>query len=274
MNDSGTKMKNKTQITMGFLMLCIAVQADAQENHKDTFDASGKRAGHVTDATRVKAASMLVGSKAPEFSTKDEKGRTVTLAELVKKPTLIVFIEKDCPCCKSGKPYFDRIQNHYGDVANVVGVVYGDVKAASEWSKATNPQFKVLADPKGVIAKSFNAQASLAARLIDTHGKVVLSYAGYSAPMLTEVTTRIAKIAKVKDRKMETRPAPMQTTSGCDLGMDEKMPRTTGKLSVNQSSSVQRQNSLHADGRQSDSCSSSVIDQHLALLTNWYEVRQ
>ena len=206
---------------VGLVMLVSAGSAvQAQENHSHTLDANGNRAGHATETSETKAAKALVGTTAPFFSAKDANGKVVSLKGLLSKPTVIVFIEKDCPCCKSGKPYLDRVQNYYGDVANVVGIVYGSVADAKEWSKATSPKFRVLADTTGSICKAFHARTSLSTRVVTTRGKIVLSYAGYSAPMLKEVTARLATLAGIKDRHMETRPAPMEVTSGCALGMD------------------------------------------------------
>lgn len=211
-------MNTKTQFSTGLLLLGASVLVLAQENHKHTLDAKGNRAGHATDMAKTKSARSLSGKTAPAFVTKDSKGIEVSLKQLLNKPTVLVFIEKGCPCCKSGKPYFDRMQRVYGDVANIVGIVYGNVKLANIWALEAKPKFRVFADPGGAIAKSFGATLGLEARIVDPNGIVAMSYAGYSAKMLKEVAAHITKVAKIKNRKMDTIPAPMQLTSGCALG--------------------------------------------------------
>lgn len=205
------------RFTVSTLLTALVVVPVCSQEHKDVLDANGQRAGHSTAMTANERAASYVGKPAAPFTTKDVAGKTVTLKALAKKPTILVFIEKTCPCCEGAKPYYDRINRYYGDVANVVGVLCGSVADTVVWKKKTQPQFMVISDEKGEIAKAYGAVAGLETRLVDPKGKISLSYAGYSAGMLKELTARVAKLAGVKDRKMRTTPAPTAITSGCDL---------------------------------------------------------
>lgn len=211
-------MKIHQKATLIAAVAAIAVtSATAQTNDRKVKDQSGQIVGHTTPAAKTKQAASLQKEKASAFTTKDYLGKTVTLDSLLKKPVLLVFIEKECPCCKSGKPYMDRVQMTYHDEVTVVGVVTGSVADAAEWKKKAKPQFKVISDPDSKIATKYKAEAGLACRLIDQKGRIALSYPGYSAPMLSKLSATIAKLAGIKDRKMVTRPAPMEMTSGCPL---------------------------------------------------------
>lgn len=203
-------------------LFAFVVVAIGQENHGHTSDAEGRQAGHVTTRSVSAAAKAWVGKPAPRFKTFDSSGAPVSLENLRQRPTVLVFIEKGCPCCKGGRRYYDRIQDTYRDVANVVGVVYGDQKSAAEWVKTVDPHFRVIADSDGAIARSFRVKSSLFTALIDRNGVVRNAYAGYSQSMLREITASIAQLAKIKDRRMIVKPAPTEITSGCDLGEHSK----------------------------------------------------
>lgn len=211
---------------MNTLILTLAVVIQGMSHGgQETLDAKGQKAGHAVPEMATAEAAKVKGMLAPDFTTTSTDGKTVRLKDLRRKPTILVFIERDCPCCKSGRPYMDRVQQRYGDVANIVGLVYGSVEDAKIFKKNAGPQFPVLADPKGKIAKLYGAKASLAVRLVDKSGRIAASYPGYSGPMLKELTATVAKLAGIKDRNMPTLPAPKELTMGCMLGMREAMEK-------------------------------------------------
>lgn len=200
------------------LLLCAATGLAQRHDHSHTVDANGKKAGHAVEATAIKAGSAKVGGLAPAFRVTDTAGEPVSVGAKNDKPTVVVFLDANCPCCKSGKPYLDRVESYYGDVANVIGLVVGDAAVAKSWEKRSKPQFRVAADPGGKVAARYGAKIALTTVLVGQDGRIVRFYPGYSQGSLRELTASIAKLAKVKDRNMEVRPAPTVLTSGCALG--------------------------------------------------------
>ena len=99
-----------------------------------------------------------------------------------------------------------------------MGVVVSSVRDAAAWRSRTAAQFRVLADPRGRIAEAYGARAGMACRLISPRGTIALGYPGYSASMLKALTAKVAALAGVPDRRMETRPAPQAMTMGLPPG--------------------------------------------------------
>ncbi len=169
----------------------------------------------VTESMKV-ASEKLGASMAPDFSLKDTSGVQHTLASLSdKKPLLIFFIEKQCPCCVGAKYFVERMQQLYPDSLNVVGVLNGDEKIGKAWEKKTHPMFKVLLDPKQETITAYKAERGVYITLVAPGGKISKAYPGYSLEMLKELSQRIAKVAGVPAQEFRSEAAPTTLTSGC-----------------------------------------------------------
>lgn len=197
------------------LLVLLAGQAPEPPS---AYDQNGKRAGYLAKPALIAHAAKLVGTAAPAWRAADTKGRRLDSKVLYRKPTLLVFIEFGCPCCEGAQRYFDRIADAYRGTANFVGVLYGPASAAKAWKTYRRTPFAIVADPKGEIARSYEAQVGLAVRLIAPNGNIVLSTPGYSVKVLEEVASQMGTLGKQKPRKVVTKPAPEAMASGCPLG--------------------------------------------------------
>lgn len=171
---------------------------------------------HPVTAAMLNAAKALGGVKAAEFEGRDTNGQPCSFASLTKStPLLLYFVEYQCPCCKSAKPYIDRIQNYYGDVCNVIGVIDANEHLAEAWTKLTYPQFRVLPDPDMKIIRSYHAVRGTYSILIAPGGHIVKMFPGYCQEMLKTIGADIARLSGTPERPMPLAPAPKRMTSGC-----------------------------------------------------------
>jgi hypothetical protein len=106
-----------------------------------------------------------------------------------------------------------QLQREYGEKVAVVGVI--NASSAAQWSAEVKPAFPVVADPSLQIAKEYGAKRSVYTTLIAPGGRIVKTYAGYGQGMLTELSSKIARMAAVSPRLIATDGAPVALTSGC-----------------------------------------------------------
>jgi bilirubin oxidase len=171
-------------------------------------------AAHPVTAAMAKAANRSAGTVAASFVRVASTGARVDLAAVSAiKPVVLYFIEKDCPCSKEAARYMSQLQREYGEKVAVVGVI--NASSAAQWSAEVKPAFPVVADPSLQIAKEYGAKRSVYTTLIAPGGRIVKTYAGYGQGMLTELSSKIARMAAVSPRLIATDGAPVALTSGC-----------------------------------------------------------
>jgi peroxiredoxin len=208
---------------MSFLLFVAAMGWAGQVAPPESvYDQKGRRAGYRATPDSIQKAKAMEGRPAPSFTTSDTLGKPVDSKALFAKPTLLVFIEAGCPCCDSGKVYFDRLNSLHGKAANVLGLVYGSKAKSLAWGKANRPKFRIAPDPEGRIAKAYEARFGLSVRLIDPKGKIALAAPGYSADLLRTVSKQMAALSKKRVPPFEAHPAPGAMASGCPLGSMRK----------------------------------------------------
>ncbi len=164
------------------------------------------------------AASKQVGRLIPGQKLTDTDGKSAQIGGKKSRPTLLYFIQNGCPCCKAAKPFADRFQTYYGDVADVFGVIDSAAGEARKWSETVSAQFRVIPDASRKIIRSFGVTNGTSMILLDQNGKITDSFAGYSVSTLTALNRRITKLAGIAERPYLYRPAPTVETTGCPFG--------------------------------------------------------
>jgi len=184
-------------------------------------DASGViqfRAGvqHPLTPDMVSAAARQAQTPAPEFQSTDLDGRALSLASLTgKRPLVLFFIERECPCSRDATPFLNQLHAAYGDVCNVTGVINATPEIARLWADKAGCQFPLIADPDQRIITAFGAQNSVYTTLVSPARTVVTTYPGYGREMLNGIAAAIARLGSVPARAVHFDAAPLRTVAGC-----------------------------------------------------------
>ena len=176
------------------------------------------RVEHPLTPDLIGAAELQAQTAAPAFRTTDLTGKMLSLASLTeKKPLVLFFIERECPCSREAAPFFDKLQAEYGDACTVVGVVNAGPEVAREWSKKVGARFPIVADPDLAIINAYGAERSAYTTVVAPGGTIVKTYPGYSAQTLKELSATVARLGGAAERSLSLDGAPQKLVAGCPL---------------------------------------------------------
>lgn len=132
------------------------------------------------------AAVPAVGSAAPDFSMKDQNGKTWRLADQRGRWVVLYFYPKDDTpgCTEEACQFRDDLATLQALDAQIIGVSVDDTISHAAFAKKYSLPFPLLTDQDGKVAAAYGALsdwlvAKLAKRytfLIDAQGRIAKAY--------------------------------------------------------------------------------------------------
>ncbi len=97
------------------------------------------------------------GDKAPDFTAKDQNGKTVSLADFKGKNVILYFYPKDDTpgCTAEACDFRDNYQSLLGKGFAVIGVSIDDEKSHKKFETKFNLPFPLIADPDKQIVEKY-----------------------------------------------------------------------------------------------------------------------
>lgn len=140
--------------------------------------------------------ALTAGKAAPAISLKTTDGRSVTLAEALKKgPVLAAFFKVNCPTCQFTMPFVERIHATYsGSGFTVFGVSQNDASESKEFMKQFGIDFPVLVDAAGYPASNQYGLTNVPTLfLISADGKIQISSVGFVKADMERISSAAAR---------------------------------------------------------------------------------
>jgi peroxiredoxin Q/BCP len=102
-------------------------------------------------------ATLKEGDKAPNFTAKDQNGKTVSLSDFKGKKVILYFYPKDDTpgCTAEACDFRDNYQSMIGKGFEVIGVSTDDEKSHKKFEQKFNLPFPLIADPDKSIVEAY-----------------------------------------------------------------------------------------------------------------------
>jgi peroxiredoxin Q/BCP len=127
---------------------------------------------HAQDA----AGSMTLarGDKAPDFTLKDQDGKTFKLSDVVGKKKLVIFFypKDESPVCTIEACAFRDAYEKYKDAnALVIGINNGTVESHKSFATKNHLPFTLLSDPDNVVLNKFGVKEQVFGNNVKVSGR-------------------------------------------------------------------------------------------------------
>jgi thioredoxin-dependent peroxiredoxin len=122
--------------------------------------------------------ALSVGSTAPAFTTTDDQGNSVSLADFQGKIVVLYFYPKDDTpgCTKQAQSFRDNFAEYQDQEMVVLGVSRDDQASHQKFKEKYGLPFKLLVDSDGTITQAYDVDGGGYAKrvtyIIDGEGKI------------------------------------------------------------------------------------------------------
>ncbi len=125
---------------------------------------------------------LSVGDTAPNFTTTDTNGNTVSLSDFAGKTVVLYFYPKDDTpgCTKEACSFRDNYNDYLSKGITVLGVSMDDEASHKAFTEKFNLPFPLLTDTDGAITKAYDVEGEMSGMryarrvtyVIDGNGKI------------------------------------------------------------------------------------------------------
>ena len=122
--------------------------------------------------------ALEVGTVAPNFTTTDDEGNTVSLSDFKGKVVVLYFYPKDDTpgCTKQAQSFRDNYSEYQGKDMVVLGVSMDDQASHKQFKEKYGLPFTLLVDSDGAITNAYDVSGGGYAKrvtyIIDGEGKI------------------------------------------------------------------------------------------------------
>ena len=133
---------------------------------------------------------------APEFSLPALDGSIHRLES--GRPTLLVFLEADCPTCHLTLPYLNRLADRVGGLADVIGVSQDSESATRRIVDGLTVSFPVLLDHELQVSRAYDPLATPTLFLLDRNARIIRTQIAFDKKELNEITAALCEVSSIE----------------------------------------------------------------------------